>query len=101
MKITPLILLLITGCANWTPDEYYDSPDDKIIDSILYELDEDEDETVKLAQLMKNQHERISTHDHFFLDKSWFIWYYIYIWWEMSGHRDDITKSYIDITICT
>ena len=41
MKIIPLILIL-TGCVNWAPDDYYDIPPDRIIDSIPYELEEEE-----------------------------------------------------------
>ena len=48
MKIIPLILILITGCVNWTPDNI---PHDRIIDSIPHELEKDEN--IKLAQLMK------------------------------------------------
>ena len=47
MRLLPLIL--ISGCVNWTPVEYYDIPPDRIIDSIPYELEEN----VKLAQLIK------------------------------------------------
>ena len=42
MKIIPLILLLITGCVRWAPDEYHNISPDRIIDSIPYELEEDE-----------------------------------------------------------
>jgi hypothetical protein len=48
MKIIPLILILITGCVNWAPDEYHNIPPDRIIDSVPYELEENEN--VKLAQ---------------------------------------------------
>ena len=50
MKITPLIplILILTGCVRWAPDEYYDIPPDKIMDSVPYELEENEN--VKLAQ---------------------------------------------------
>ena len=51
MKIIPLILILITGCVNWAPDDYYDIPPDRIIDSIPYEFEENE--YLLLAQLMK------------------------------------------------
>ena len=50
MKITPLIplILILTGCVRWAPDDYYDIPPDRIIDSVPYE--EEEEEYLQLAK---------------------------------------------------